>query len=131
MQRGPLAKSDMPDLPKPKYGEPCNHCGQCCMRSLCVVAQALRPDLPKKGVPCPYIHRDGNKVLCKVMLVEQKRGGKYVQLRLAAGAGCSLQDWDTTDVQVAALQKRAEAAGARWVARQKSVPDDDYLKAFL
>ena len=50
---------------KPKMGEPCNHCGYCCLTEVCVVGQEITG---KTIAPCDLLVSEGDKHHCKLVL---------------------------------------------------------------
>lgn len=60
---------------KPKQGEPCNHCGQCCAQEICLIGKCLLPIniMP----PCPFLFQLENtetkeiKFLCHLVTMEK------------------------------------------------------------
>lgn len=46
---------------KPKFGEPCNHCGWCCLTGPCPVGQELTG---KKYGKCALLYQEGDKHYC-------------------------------------------------------------------
>lgn len=65
---------------KPKFGEPCNNCGYCCLTEVCAVGKELT-DSNIWG-PCKLLISNGNKHYCK--LAENEEMEKI----LGIGAGC-------------------------------------------
>ena len=63
------------ELPKPRFGEPCNHCGLCCRLALC----------PR---------------LCAVVEEEARSGVAIMTVMNGIGVGCSMVDDDTDDAAV-------------------------------
>lgn len=70
-------------LPKPLFGEPCNGCGFCCMRSLCPIGASVfgDPDPVVRRVfparaPCPALtKRDDGSFGCGVIMHPDKYPG--------------------------------------------------------
>lgn len=47
---------------KPKFGEPCNHCGWCCLTEVCSVGEYLTDTI----IPCKMLISKGDKHMCSV-----------------------------------------------------------------
>ncbi len=90
---------------KPRYGSPCNHCGQCCTQSLCHAAEIA---LPGAAAPCPALKIENGKALCGLLLIEQRFGlGPVLEKTLGIGCGCSLPDDGTTDDEIEVFDQRS------------------------
>lgn len=61
---------------KPKFGEPCNHCGWCCLTEVCPVGEYLTDSI----IPCKKLINDGDKYTCSVANV-------YKEI-IGIGTGC-------------------------------------------
>ena len=88
------------NLVKPKYTEPCNHCGLCCHLELCAVAKIAHPG---KSAPCPSLIQKDNEYFCGMVLMEQglkNKHGSMIAKALGIGTGCSMPDEDTTDEEI-------------------------------
>lgn len=51
-------------LNKPKFGEPCNRCGECCRLSLCALGEMYFGEGP---APCPALELDGDIFACGLL----------------------------------------------------------------
>jgi Fe-S-cluster containining protein len=91
----------MPLPAKPKYTEPCNHCGQCCAQALCSVAELA---FPGEQAPCRALSITDGKAMCSLVVAEELTGlDKLISRALGIGCGCSMQDDDITEAQVQAF----------------------------
>lgn len=89
------------NLPKPRFGLPCNGCGQCCQRATCPLgAITLRRSL---AGPCPALLKEGEGFACGLVKdprrfiripVSVKVWRRAVLPLLGAGLGCDLADDD-------------------------------------
>ena len=86
---------EMSEIQKPRFTEPCNHCGLCCRVSLCHVGEIMHP---KHVVgPCPsLIVHDGTQKCGLVILEAALPVEPVVAKQLGIGCGCSMMDDDTT-----------------------------------
>jgi hypothetical protein len=90
----------MSDIPKPPFGAPCNRCGYCCQKSLCLLGTAVFGD---RAGPCPALETgpDGVSTACGLATHPatydpmRAAGGRNEVLRrgaalhiIDAGAGC-------------------------------------------
>lgn len=83
---------------KPRYTEPCNHCGQCCREELCEVGELAFSGI---GAPCPALRIRNGRALCGLVLTEEEFGMKpLLRDALAIGYGCSMPDADTSDEEI-------------------------------
>lgn len=94
-----------PQLPqKPRYGEPCNGCGMCCIAVQCPVSTALFGEQEL----CPALEQAGNALACGLMRNTADYvpdmtawGGKVLTealaLMIGAGIGCDGQMEGDTD----------------------------------
>jgi hypothetical protein len=89
----------MIDLPKPRYGAPCNGCGLCCKLELCHVAEvALGSAGAEQTLPCPMLIEDEGRYRCgmiaaEAMAVEIGAVEKPVIAEsLGVGIGCTMPD---------------------------------------
>ncbi len=64
---------------KPKEGEPCNHCGWCCMTEVCSVGQELTQSAK---IPCSLLIESEGKHYCKLATLPE------VREILSMGRGC-------------------------------------------
>jgi hypothetical protein len=93
--------------PKPKYTEPCNHCGQCCTLSLCSVAEQA---FPGDVAPCRALVVDGSAAMCGLVAMEKLSGLDGVVSRiLGIGCGCSMPDLSTTELEVIVFDRLSYA----------------------
>jgi len=84
-------------LAKPKYGEPCNRCGQCCIKFPCPVGKLL---FQQKTGRCPALEQDGDRFSCGLVAnpqkyvppsagpVELSSLSKAAKVFIDAGGGC-------------------------------------------
>ena len=56
-------------LTKPKFGEPCNRCGQCCIKFPCPVGKFL---FQQETGRCPALEQDGDLFSCGLVTSPQK-----------------------------------------------------------
>ncbi|MDH3360094.1 MAG: hypothetical protein OEL55_04415, partial [Desulfobulbaceae bacterium] len=78
---------------KPKFTEPCNHCGICCTLQLCEFAEEVFDTDP----PCPaLLEGKCGLVRAESMLLNDNTLAKA----LGIGCGCSMPDADTTDEEI-------------------------------
>lgn len=78
--------------PKPRFGSPCNGCGICCARELCVLGELA---FPGASAPCPALklRGDGRSTYCELVAIEIVAGlPPMLQTALAIGKGCSMTD---------------------------------------
>lgn len=86
---------------KPRYSEPCNHCGQCCAQALCTVAELA---FPGESAPCRALQLKDGKAICGLVVAEDLSGlDGLIRRALGIGCGCSMQDEDTTEAEVRAF----------------------------
>ncbi len=52
-------------LDKPRYGDPCNGCGSCCILTRCPIGEALFPE--SDGRACPALISEGVKMACGII----------------------------------------------------------------
>ena len=105
--------SVLPDvLPdnKPKFGEPCNRCGLCCMMQLCEAALLIFRTDNDKG-PCPALEWDGQQTTaCGLIrspakhanlnwgtaeeraVINDRFVGPLIAISLGIGVGCGMED---------------------------------------
>lgn len=110
-------------LSKPRYGEPCNGCGMCCVAVQCPVSLGLFGEQPL----CPALEQAGDALACGLMRNTLDYvpdmpawGGKALTeafaLMIGSGLGCDGADEnDTIEAQEIfrpKLRARAEAAVA-------------------
>lgn len=64
---------------KPAFGEPCNHCGWCCLTEVCPSGLVV---LGSSQIPCPLLVEVGDKYFCSLAnTAERKR-------IMGIGTGC-------------------------------------------
>lgn len=101
---------------KPRYGEPCNGCGMCCIAIQCVVSVAL---FGEKEL-CPALTEAGNALACGLMIDTAAHvpdmtawGGKALtetfSLMIGSGIGCDGQTEDEPDDESTRLAMIAKA----------------------
>lgn len=69
---------------KPKFSEPCNNCGWCCLTEVCEVGKMISGS---EQIPCSLLTSVGNKHTCSLV----ERLGGYV---IGAGVGCCAKTQD-------------------------------------
>lgn len=90
---------------KPKYAEPCNHCGLCCTLSLCPVAEQA---FPGDAAPCRALVVDDGRAICGMVAMEKIAGLDGVVSRaLGIGCGCSMPDSDTSEAEMVEFDRRS------------------------
>jgi hypothetical protein len=83
---------------KPAYSEPCNHCGQCCSRALCDLAEQA---FPGESAPCRALLIKDGKAICSLVVAEERSGlDGLIRRALGIGCGCSMPDASTTEAEV-------------------------------
>ncbi len=67
---------------KPKFGEPCNQCGWCCLTEVCPIGVVA---LSSKMIPCKLLHETDGKYECALanLCTEQ------LNALLNIGMGCN------------------------------------------
>lgn len=76
--------------PKPKSGEPCNGCGQCCALEICEGGAIA---FPGGSAPCPGLVILDGRTRCKLVMTEIIYNLEPVmQAGLTIGHGCT-EDW--------------------------------------
>lgn len=97
------SKMTLPE--KPKYAEPCNHCGLCCMLSLCPVAEQA---FPGEAAPCRALVVNDSGAICGMVAMEELAGLDGVVRRvLGIGCGCSMPDSDTSESEIVEFDRRS------------------------
>ena len=82
----------MSEIQKPKFLEPCNHCGLCCRVEVCRIALKLDP---QATAPCRFLTQTDAGSMCGVVLAEKEEGlPRKVHFALGIGTGCSMTDED-------------------------------------
>lgn len=75
---------------KPKSGEPCNGCGQCCALEICEAGDAA---FPGAAAPCPGLVILDGRTRCKLVMTEIIYDlPPVLQAGLTIGHGCT-EDW--------------------------------------
>lgn len=109
-------------IDKPKYGSPCNSCGQCCQSAVCPLGQHV---LGPVDAPCPALRPQGEGFGCGLVqsprLYDPVRTAIYGARRMreaaafliGAGYGC---DWAET------IEERDPRIAARMIAGAMAVP---------
>ena len=87
-----------PFLPKPAYGAPCNHCGQCCIAALCGTAKLIfgadhRGTCPalmwtKDGSACGLMSRPERFAPTRARIEGAGRIRDAAKLLIGSGVGC-------------------------------------------
>jgi len=88
------------DLPKPKYGAPCNGCGLCCKLEICDIGvEALEAmDDWSTVAPCPFLVELDGAHRCKIILLEARNlkslpsAEPLIAKSLMVGWGCTMPD---------------------------------------
>jgi len=82
---------------KPKFGQPCNNCGLCCVMEVCKIGKMILGDAQK--APCPLLMQVTNKstgeikLVCDLVVREKLTGIEpIIQNALAIGKGCDAAD---------------------------------------
>lgn len=66
---------------KPKFGQPCNHCGYCCLAEVCVVGQEVTGQTIG---PCKLlVQPEPGRYYCSLAL-----GDNFHKETIGAGVGC-------------------------------------------
>lgn len=79
----------LPVRSKPPFMSRCNHCGLCCMVSLCECARMSG----LTSAPCSHLRFVGGDALCGLMLAESDAGLEPLVAKvLGAGIGCGMED---------------------------------------
>ncbi len=95
--------STLPD--KPKYTNPCNHCGLCCASQICPAGLIA---MPAAIAPCPMLVMEENKTLCGLVLAEETLLAEPMLKKvLGIGCGCSMPDDDTTEEEMEQFDRRS------------------------
>ena len=91
------------NLPKPRYGAPCNGCGLCCKLEICGVGETALAALgvhdgAMAGPPCVFLVELDGLRRCKLVLTEAKHldslpsAEPRIANSLGIGRGCSMPD---------------------------------------
>ena len=109
----------MTEVAKPRYGDPCNGCGQCCRDALCPLARWL---FRGQGAPCPALLSEGGRSRCGLIanparfapLVTQRHAADNVAaaagLLCGANMGCDAAAAHDFDPRVSARLRAAALA---------------------
>lgn len=90
---------------KPKYTEPCNHCGLCCSLVLCPIASV---SFPGARAPCPALVTTDGAAKCGLVMAEQWfESEPILQKALGIGCGCSMPDASTSGAEMEAFDRRS------------------------
>ena len=74
------------EIPKARYGTPCNGCGLCCRLEVCGIGRMAFPDAQ---APCPAIRFDGEKFRCAIVEMEAASGKEpLIAEAIGIGKGC-------------------------------------------
>jgi hypothetical protein len=107
-------------LAKPKFGEPCNRCGQCCIKFPCSVGKFL---FQQETGRCPALEQDGDLFSCGLVANPQKYVppsalpvdfsslSKSAKVIIDAGGGCDAIFAGERINDAYLESKRQEAAG--------------------
>jgi hypothetical protein len=98
----------MIDLPKPRYGDPCNGCGLCCRLEICGEGETALAALgiydgPAAGPPCFFLVEMGGLYRCRLVLTEAANLDKLpsreprIARSLGIGEGCTMPDDQEAD----------------------------------
>lgn len=64
---------------KPSFGDPCNHCGWCCLTEVCTVGAELGGSTK---IPCKYLKSEDGLHLCSLAGIPE------IKTQLSMGEGC-------------------------------------------
>jgi len=67
--------------------EECVGCGYCCIQRPCACGKSAHPEAIARGEICPSLHWNGERYMCKLMML-QGDGGEFYKWQLHAGQGC-------------------------------------------
>ncbi len=102
----------MNEITKPKYGNPCNHCGLCCRLSLCKIGEMAFPDHVLGSCPALVVAKDGQ--FCGLVAIEREtKAEPMLQKILGIGCGCSMEDEDTTKEQALKFDRESRELVSR------------------
>lgn len=102
----------LPIRSKPKFGAKCNHCGLCCMVSLCECAKMTG----LTEAPCDHLRFVDGNALCGLMLAEAAAGMERIVAHVLGAELTRLKDW----------QNRVEYAARLLLARLEEIHGRDY-----
>lgn len=77
---------------KPRFSEPCNNCGWCCLTEVCSIGVDLSGS---RDLPCKFMRTEGDRHFCSLNSVD------HLAKELAHGVGC---DAKTTDEIIDSLK---------------------------
>ena len=66
---------------KPKFGEPCNNCGWCCLTEVCPTGIEFGHSAK---IPCKFLEQENNKHYCGLA----KHNVPIINEALSIGTGC-------------------------------------------
>jgi len=67
---------------KPSMGDPCNHCGWCCMTEVCIIGKKL---LKSESIPCELLIKVDGRYYCSIASIDSNKK------QLGIGTGCCAQ----------------------------------------
>ncbi len=77
---------------KPKWGEPCNGCGYCCQRQVCLLGLSVFG--ANTPAPCPALNLLGDKYACGLIEAADEMSpvaGFAIRAVLGVGVGCDAE----------------------------------------
>jgi uncharacterized cysteine cluster protein YcgN (CxxCxxCC family) len=77
MQLGERIK--IAEVSKPKFGQPCNHCGWCCMTEVCEVGKRSGAG---EMIPCKFLYASNGDHFCDLAK------SKAMKKTIGIGTGC-------------------------------------------
>lgn len=90
MTEGPL-EAIIPQMQKPRLGDPCNGCGQCCQMSLCPAGVMAFGEAAQ--LPCPALRHARGRFWCNLVVIEKAHDMEpLISNALGIGLGCSCED---------------------------------------
>lgn len=110
------AMIQLPELQKPRFGQPCNGCGYCCTAEPCGLAQEF---LKCFTGPCVALERQGDRTGCGLV------GNPLGYLFKAAHPDADVPLLDAPLACEATDQLSAEMAGALGIGKGCDSDDDD------
>jgi hypothetical protein len=94
----------MPFLTKPLFHEPCNGCGLCCAKELCMAADEIFGD--DCAAPCPALEYENGRAWCGIVrnprryikaLLSHENVLQEISRRVSIGNGMGLTGCDMPD----------------------------------
>jgi hypothetical protein len=89
------------DLPKPRYGAPCNGCGLCCKLEVCGAGEIALAALGHPAqAPCFFLAEIEGLYRCKLVMIEAAKLDRMPEKKtiiadsLGIGWGCTMPDED-------------------------------------